>query len=102
MLAVLMTAAVLRFRSALWLRRATIVCLGLALLFWGVFALTNVARFGISDVNAKSMQSSEYSVAFRDGLVSAQSVVYRYLPTVSILWLCLGVLAWFPARTQQE
>ena len=101
-LVVLMTCAVLRFRSAKWLRRTTIVYLGMALLFFGVFGLTNVARFGISDIDVKSMQPAEYSVAFRDGLIAAQNVVYRYLPTVSILWLCLGVLAWFPARMRQE
>jgi hypothetical protein len=101
-LAVLLTCAALWRREVVWLRRATAIYLLSVAIFYGVFGFSNVARFGMIDDVALLRSQVKYAAAYRDGLLAAQDVAFRYIPTGLVLYLCLALLAWFPAERSRK
>jgi len=81
-------------RQRVWLRRTTVLYLLLVALQFVIFALTNIARFGVSPEfqTIRDQAPDDY----RAGLLVAQEVAYRYLPLGVLVYTCLAVLALFP------
>jgi len=82
-------------RDSRWLRYIAV----LASAGWGMmllFGLAHIARFGAADDRSGLETQAKYGEAFRDGLLAAQEVAWRYLGPLMLIGLLLVVLALTP------
>jgi hypothetical protein len=78
-------------RDSTWLRWLTVLSSGSWVLF-NIWALTYVARFGVG--YAKDIANPvTYRDAFREGLIAAQQVVWRYQINLTVGSFVLFILA---------